>query len=272
MTDPLSHSTLRGLAALDPSTREPRLRALALDPRAEPIVRAAAIALLAHDGIVTEPAQLETAASPLVVSAAAEARELQRGRALVETALSHQDIPSAIFDVAVMPAHSSRAVDVEAATVEERRALELVDAEDSQPLPAPPHEVPLITVGRCQLAVMVASTVEPDRLLAAPARPARIATRDLLDDTPWSVTLDVITAPHRDAVALAAIDRRGRTRYVGSGTAVPGALELVALPADLPATHPVQISAVLERGRLTITRAEIGDEPGPRLVPPPLPS
>jgi hypothetical protein len=262
---------LRSLRAADPATRRRDLRPLAIDPQAEPTVRAAAIVLLAQDGAVTEHAELEAGAPPVVVAAAAKAAELRRGRDLVAAAVAREPLPSALFDVPALPPGTPHAVEVTAAGDDERRTLAGLVAANWQPLAGEPAAVPLITLGRCQLAILVDPGLPPESLHEAPARPASIATRDLIDGVPWSLTLEVLSVPRPDGVALAVIDRRGRTRYVGSARpAGDGALDLTVYSVDQPSSRPLRLTGRLEAGRIGVATVEAGSEPGPRLSPAPL--
>jgi hypothetical protein len=269
------HDRLQALGALqsaDRTTRAEALRPRVLDPEEDPIVRAAAIALLAHDGTLDPDLQIESAAPLPVVAAVAKAAEIRDARHLIASAVAGEDLPSELFDVPALPLRATRSVDVVLAPEEERRALARLVAESPHPIAPALAEVPMVTLGRCGWAILVDPAVRPESLLERPARPASVAVRDLVDDVPWAIPLEVVTAPRGNAVAIAVLDRRGRTRYVGSGSPADDAtLEITVQAADRPGSTPLRLAARLHAGRLEISRVERGVEPGPRLRPSPLP-
>jgi hypothetical protein len=268
------HDRLESLDALragDRMTRAEVLRPRVLDSQEDPTVRAAAIMVLAHDGAFEEDLQIESAAPPVVTAAMAKGREIMDARRLVARAIAGEDLPSALFDVPALLPRATRPLEVVLASEDERRALAGLVSESPYPLALELAEVPLVTLDRCEWAILVDPAVRPERLRDRPARPASVAVRDVVAGVPWAIPLEVVTVPRGDEVAIAVVDRRGRTRYVGSGVPADDTLEITVQAADRPGSRSLRLAARLNAGRLEISRVECGIEPGRRLRPSPLP-
>jgi hypothetical protein len=264
---------LSALRAADPAARADALRRLASDPAEDGAVRAAAILLLAHDERFDDEFTVEPGAPAVVASAAEKAREVQNARRLVTRAMAGEAVPAALFDVPVLSAPAELPpVEVGHASEDDRRGLSEVLKRHTRPVTREPAEVPVVTCGRRAWAVLVdPELLDLARLGDAPARPASVASRDLIDQGEWSVPLEVITAPRDGAIAIAVVDRRGRTRYVGSGApADEEAIEFSVQSADRLDARPVRVQGSLRAGRLELTRVERGAGAAQRLPLTPL--
>ena len=252
---------LQALRAADPAARADALRSLASDPAEDGPVRAAAILMLADDERFDDELTVEPGAPAVVASAAEKAREVQSAHRLFARAMAGEAVPATLFDVPVLSAPVEYpSVEVGHTPEEDRRGLSEVLARHARPVTREPAEVPVVTCGRRVWAVLIdPELADPARLGDRTARPASVASRDLVDQGEWSVPLEVITAPRDGTIAIAVVDHRGRTRYVGSAApADDGAIEFSVQSADRPDARPVRVQGTLRAGRLELARVERG--------------
>jgi hypothetical protein len=250
-----------------------RLRAVARDPAEDDAARATAILMLADHGDVEHELRLEPGAPAVVASAADKAAEVRSARRLVTRAMAGHAVPAALFDVSVLPAPAKPGgVEVGPASEEERQALGELFARQAKPVTSLPAEVPVVTCGRRAWAIVLdPGFADPTRLGAAPGRPASVASRDLVDESEWAVALEVVTAPRDGAIAIAVVDRRGRTRYVGSATPADAkGIVFSVQAADRPDAEPTRVQGRLSAGRLELTRVERGSGAAQRIPLAPL--
>jgi hypothetical protein len=184
----------------------------------DPIVRAAAIAALASNGLGVE---LEDDPPPAVASAARKAHTMAAARAHVEAVERGEPVARGEA-IAAHPAATRLRVHGVGLAIQPRelpvRELRRVAEVSRLPAAAVGHVLGL-RCGDNEFAIVVRADVKPEQLVKAPGRPARIAVHHTDEQDIWTVPYDVLTFPEGEGrLRISVIDERGGQRFVGTAT------------------------------------------------------
>lgn len=214
----------------------------------DPVVRAAAIAVLAAEG---RTFQLEQNPPPAVWSAARKAEAIWARLRVVAAAERG--------DRTLQPPRASRlrvgrvAVAVEPVALP-KGEVSRVAAASSLPVAALGQVQGL----RCQgneFAVILRANLNPTRLHDAPARPAQIAVHHTEEEDVWTVPYDVLTVPEgRGRLRITVVDERAEPRFVGTARVRGGELLF-----DVGVVRRPGAAAATVRGRVVDGRVVIDE-------------
>ena len=234
---------------------------LAGDRTEDAVVRAAVIVHLAKRG---QPAQAEADPPPAVRSALTRAAEVLHAQTLVagyEAGKAPE--PLARPEVAAAPADGAPIEVFAVADPDVRR----IAAAAAPSLRASPHVVGL-RCGRSELALLsTAARLDPAALLRAPGRVGQVAVHHTAERDAWTVPFDVLTEPAGDAIHVAVLDERGRTRFAGEARRAAAGLAFTVQAVTAPGVAPVSIAGTVTAGVVTITGARSGAKAPPSRAP-----
>ncbi len=264
------HVRLAAIGALPPGGEESilrPLRAVAGDRSAPGLVRGAAILALVERG---EPVPDDDGDDRAVAAVIARAREYAAARDLVRAAARGDRVALAAEPVLDAP-RSAEPIEVIALPAEAARGAAAAAAAGAERGEAAPVVSGALLCAEHEFAVVAPpERLAAEALLKAPAHLGSVAIRDTVEAGAWGDFYEVVTQPDDDGITAFVLDRRGRVRFTGRGTASGDEIEFRLHAVDRPGVTAVEVVARVRAGEVVL---EGSTAPGParRLTPSPTP-